>query len=84
MLGMNIYVSNLSSAVTDEDLKGYFGRFGHVTTAKIINDRVTGRSKCFGFVEMPDTAAAHCAIAALNGGNVGGRNLIVVAARLDA
>ena len=59
---MNIYVSNLSFNVQDEDLKGFFTPFGEVTSAKVINDRETGRSKGFGFVEMSDNGAATKAI----------------------
>ncbi|WP_425476337.1 RNA recognition motif domain-containing protein [Paraflavitalea speifideaquila] len=55
---MNIYVSNLSFNVQDEDLKEFFAPYGEVSSAKVINDRETGRSRGFGFVEMPDDAAA--------------------------
>ena len=55
---MNIYVSNLSFNVHDEDLKSYFADYGEVTSAKVINDKETGRSRGFGFVEMSDDTAA--------------------------
>ena len=74
---MNIYVSNLSFAVVDEDLKSYFAEYGEVTSAKVIMDKYTNRSKGFGFVEMSDDAAAQAAIAALNGSEVDGRNIVV-------
>ena len=55
---MNIYVSNLSFAVQDEDLREFFAEYGEVSSAKVIMDKYTNRSKGFGFVEMPDDAAA--------------------------
>jgi len=58
MLTMNIYVSNLSFNVTDEDLQSYFLDYGAVTSAKVITDKETNRSRGFGFVEMADDAAA--------------------------
>lgn len=78
---MNIYVSNLSFDVQDEDLKGFFTPFGEVTSAKIIKDKDTGQSRGFGFVEMSDTTAAKKAIADLNDSAVDGRNLKVMEAR---
>ena len=78
---MNIYVSNLSFNVQDEDLREFFAPYGEVTSAKIINDRETGRSRGFGFVEMSDDAAAKKAIAELNGGEVEGRTINVTEAR---
>lgn len=74
---MNIYVSNLSFAVQDEDLKGYFEDYGVVTSAKVIMDKYTNRSKGFGFVEMANDEQAQAAIAALNGSEVDGRNIVV-------
>ena len=59
---MNIYVSNLSFAIEDEDLKSYFAEYGEVTSAKVITDKYTGRSKGFGFVEMPSKREAGEAI----------------------
>lgn len=78
---MNIYVSNLSFSVQDEDLKGFFSPYGEVSSAKVITDKFTGQSKGFGFVEMPDTAAAQKAIAELDNGSVEGRNIRVMEAR---
>jgi RNA recognition motif-containing protein len=78
---MNIYVSNLSFNVQDEDLREFFAPYGEVTSAKIINDRESGTSRGFGFVEMTDEAAAKKAIAELDGGTVEGRVIKVVEAR---
>ena len=78
---MNIYVSNLSFNVQDEDLKGFFEPYGEVTSARIINDKATGQSRGFGFVEMTDEAAARKAIAELNDATVEGRNIKVMEAR---
>ncbi len=74
---MNIYVGNLSWSMTDEDLAGLFTEFGTVTSGKILKDKMNGRSKGFGFVEMEDDEAAKAAIAALNETEVQGRKLIV-------
>ena len=76
-----MHVSNLSFDVRDEDLKGFFTPFGEVTSARIINDRVTGKSRGFGFVEMSDDKAARKAMAELNAAAVDGRTLKVVEAR---
>ena len=78
---MNIYVSNLSFAVQDEDLREFFAEYGEVSSAKVIKDKYTNRSKGFGFVEMPDDAAAQKAIAELDGGVVEGRAIKVMVAR---
>lgn len=78
---MNIYVSNLSFAVEDEDLREFFAEYGEVSSAKVIVDRFTKRSKGFGFVEMPDDAAAQKAIAELDGGLVEGRAIKVTVAK---
>ena len=78
---MNIYVSNLSFNVQDEDLREFFTPFGEVTSAKIINDRATGKSRGFGFVEMSDDSAAKQAIQDLNGGIVEGRTVRVSEAK---
>jgi RNA recognition motif-containing protein len=78
---MNIYVSNLSFNVQDEDLRGFFTPYGEVTSAKVIMDKFTGKSKGFGFVEMSDDAAARKAIAELDNGIVDGRNVKVMEAR---
>lgn len=74
---MNIYVGNLSWTMTDEDLSSLFSQFGTVTSAKILKDKMNGRSKGFGFVEMDDAEAAKTAIASLNENEVQGRKLIV-------
>ena len=78
---MNIYVSNLSFNVQDEDLRSYFAEYGEVSSAKVITDKFTQRSKGFGFVEMPDDAAAQKAIAELDGAMVDGRGIKVMIAR---
>ena len=78
---MNIYVSNLSFNVQDGDLREFFAPYGEVASAKIINDRETGKSRGFGFVEMNDDAAARTAIAELNGGTVEGRTIRVMEAK---
>jgi RNA recognition motif-containing protein len=78
---MNIYVSNLGFIVQDQDLKDLFTPFGEVLSAKVITDKFTGRSKGFGFVDMPDDAAAKKAIAQLNSGIIDGRAVKVVEAR---
>ncbi|HEY9362757.1 MAG TPA: RNA-binding protein [Chitinophagaceae bacterium] len=74
---MNIYVSNLSFAVQDEDLRGFFEEYGEVSSAKVIMDKFTNRSRGFGFVEMADDAAAQKAIQELDGGMVDGRAIKV-------
>lgn len=78
---MNIYVSNLSFDVQDEDLKEFFTPYGEVTSAKVITDKFSGRSRGFGFVEMPDTDAANKAITALDNGTVDGRPVRVTVAK---
>ena len=74
---MNIYVSNLSFSVQDEDLKGFFEEYGEVTSANVIMYKFTNRSRGFGFVEMSDDAAAQKAIQELDGGMVEGRAIKV-------
>ncbi|MDP7579511.1 MAG: RNA-binding protein [SAR202 cluster bacterium] len=78
---MNIYVGNLPFEATDESLQTAFTEFGEITTARVITDRFSGRSRGFGFVEMPDNAEAEAAIAAMNGKDMGGRALTVNEAR---
>lgn len=78
---MNIYVSNLSFTVQDEDLKEFFAPFGEVTSAKVINDKFTGKSRGFGFVEMSDETAARKAITELDQATVDGRAIKVMEAR---
>ena len=74
---MNIYVGNLSFSTTEEGLRSLFEQSGPVDTVTIIQDRVTGRSRGFGFVEMPDESDGQAAIAALDGNDFDGRNLKV-------
>lgn len=74
---MNIYVGNLSWGLTDQDLANLFAPFGEVSSAKIVMDKFTQRSKGFGFVEMPSDEQAQAAISQLNGSEVEGRNLVV-------
>jgi len=74
---MNIYVGNLSWTMTDDDLMNLFTQYGSVTSAKILKDKMNGRSKGFGFVEMEDDEAAKTAIANLNESEIMGRKLIV-------
>ena len=78
---MNIYVGNLSYEVTEEDLQQAFEAFGQVESVNIIKDKFSGRSKGFGFVEMPDKANAQSAINELNGKELKGRTLNVNEAR---
>jgi len=74
---MNIYVGNLSWQMTDEDLSNLFTQHGAVGSAKIVKDKVSGRSKGFGFVEMENDAEAQAAITALYDSEVMGRKIIV-------
>ena len=76
-----MYVSNLGFHVTDEDLNALFAAFGEVTSAKVVTDRVTGKSRGFGFVEMPQSAAAEEAIQKLSGKEVEGRAISVSIAK---
>lgn len=78
---MNIYVSNLSYSVQDEDLREFFAEYGEVSSAKVITDKFTQKSRGFGFVEMSDDAAAQKAIAELNGATVDGRAIRVNVAK---
>jgi len=78
---MNIYVGNLSFSTTEEGLRSLFEQSGPVDTVTIIQDRVTGRSRGFGFVEMPDESDGQAAIDALDGNDFDGRNLKVNQAR---
>ncbi len=78
---MNIYVSNLSFNVTDDDLEGFFTEYGEVSSARVITDKFTGKSRGFGFVEMPDDEAAKKAISELDGGIVEGRAIRITEAR---
>ncbi len=78
---MNIYVGNLSYGMSEGELRDAFGAFGEVSSVKILMDRETGRSRGFGFVEMPNQSEAEAAVAQLNGKDVGGRVLRVNEAR---
>ena len=78
---MNIYVGNLSYDLTEDELRDAFQAFGQVESAKIISDPGTGRSKGFGFVEMPTQAEAEAAITGLDGTDLHGRPLRVSEAR---
>ena len=78
---MNMYVSNLSFHTTDEDLRTLFSKFGEVSSAKVIMDRETNRSRGFGFVEMPSDDAAKEAMTGLNNKDIEGRALSVSIAR---
>ena len=70
---MNIYCGNLAYGLTSDDLRKAFESYGEVSSANVIMDRETGRSKGFGFVEMPNDSEAQAAIDALNGNDLGGR-----------
>lgn len=74
---MKIYVGQLPYSVTEDDLKRMFSEFGELESVKVISDRETGRSKGFGFVEMPSNSDSDRAIKALNGKEVDGRNIKV-------
>ena len=78
---MKIYVGNLSYEVTEEDLRQEFAAFGEVTSANIITDKYSGRSKGFGFVEMASKSEAEAAITGLNGKTLKERTIIVNEAR---
>jgi len=78
---MNIFVGNLSYQATDEDLRSAFSAFGTVSSASVIMDKFTGRSRGFGFVEMPNAEEANAAIAKLNDSSIAGRPVKVNEAR---
>ena len=80
-MGNKLYVGNLPYGVRDNDLEQAFGQFGSVTSAKVMMERDTGRSKGFGFVEMGSDEEAQAAINGMNGQPLGGRNLVVNEAR---
>ncbi len=80
-MGNKLYVGNLPYSVRDEDLQQSFGQFGAVTSAKVMMERDTGRSKGFGFVEMGSDAEAQAAIIGMNGQPLGGRSVVVNEAR---
>ena len=78
---MTIYISNLSFNIQDKDLSGFFTGYGEVSSAKVIMDKVTNRSRGFGFVEMPDNTASKKAIAELDWAVKDGRTVKVTEAR---
>ena len=80
-MGNKLYVGNLPYTVRDGDLEQSFGEFGSVTSAKVMMERDTGRSKGFGFVEMGSDAEAQAAIEGMNGQSLGGRSITVNEAR---
>ena len=80
-MGNKLYVGNLPYSVRDGDLEQSFGQFGTVTSAKVMMERDTGRSKGFGFVEMGSDAEAQAAVNGMNGQPLGGRSLVVNEAR---
>ena len=78
---MNIYVGNLSYGMSEGELRDAFSEYGEVSSAKILMDRETGRSRGFGFVEMPNQNEAEAAVSQMNGKDLGGRALRVNEAR---
>lgn len=78
---MNLYVSNLPYTITDDEFQALFTAHGQVASARVVKDRESGRSRGFGFVEMPVEAEALTAINTLNGTDIGGRPLRVVEAK---
>ncbi len=78
---MNIYVGNLSYSLSESELRDAFAVYGEVSSVKVLMDRETGRSRGFGFVEMPNQAEGEAAVAEINGKEVGGRPLRVNEAR---
>lgn len=78
---MNLYVGNLPYRITEDELRATFEEFGEVSSCTIIRDKVTGQSKGFGFLEMPEAASAQAAISQLNGRDLMGRKINVNEAR---
>ncbi len=78
---MNIYVGNLAYSLSESELRDAFAAYGEVSSVKILMDRETGRSRGFGFVEMPNQSEAETAVSEVNGKEVGGRPLRVNEAR---
>jgi len=74
---MDIYVGNLSYDTTDDDLRAAFSPYGTIASGRVVQDRETGRSRGFGFIEMPDALEAQVAIEAMNGKDLQGRTLTV-------
>ncbi len=81
---MNIYIANISFKASEGELKDLFSQFGEVSSAKIVKDRETNRSRGFGFVEMPNDSEGNAAIAQLNGVSFQDRDLVVNEARPQA
>ena len=81
MIGLNIYVGNLAYEVTDDDLRQAFEAFGQVASAKVVTDKLSARSRGFGFVEMPDDDEAKEAIGGMDGEDLKGRRIKVSEAR---
>ena len=80
-MGNKLYVGNLPYSVRDEDLQQAFSQYGNVSSAKVMMERDTGRSKGFGFVEMGSEAEAQAAISGMSGQSLGGRSIVVNEAR---
>lgn len=80
-MAKKLYVGNLSWSTTNDDLAQMFGQHGAVTSANVLTDKMTGRSRGFGFVEMENDAEADAAVAALNGQDMQGRKIVVNEAR---
>ena len=78
---MNLYIGNIPYSISESELTQLFAAFGEVTSINIVKDKMTNRSKGFGFVDMPDSAAANAAINELNGKEINGRKMIVNEAR---
>ncbi|HYG53302.1 MAG TPA: RNA-binding protein [Flavobacteriales bacterium] len=78
---MNLYIGNIPYSMSESDLTQLFANYGEVTSLNVVKDKVTNRSKGFGFVEMPDSGAATAAINELNGKEINGRKIIVNEAR---
>lgn len=78
---MNIYVGNLPYSTDRDELRAVFEQYGEVSSARVVADRETGRSRGYGFVEMPNAEQAQAAIEALNGKEIGGRKAVVNEAR---
>lgn len=78
---MNIYVGNLSFSASEDEIRSLFEGYGQVTSVAVIKDKMTGQSRGFGFVEMPNDGEAQAAITALNGKDFKNRNLVVNPAR---
>ena len=80
-MGIKLYVGNLPYSFRDSDMEQAFAQYGTVTSAKVMMERDTGRSKGFGFVEMGSDAEAQAAISGMNGQSMGGRSVVVNEAR---